>query len=136
MYLFRVSIILLLVLVASGCLKDKKNQCDPMWLFNVDTASIPAEAMPSEPVLVSLYEYLNPDSDNSGEVLYYFEVPTIFENPQGDIGKYVSTDRQFYYQLKDTINPPREVSLFVKPINECNPNYPAEYFVIVYDTIQ
>ncbi|MDX1349366.1 MAG: hypothetical protein R3279_03925 [Putridiphycobacter sp.] len=132
----RVSIILLLVAVGSSCLKDKKNQCDPMWLFNVDTAAIPKPAEPSKPVLIRLNEYLNPDSDNSGEVLYYFEVPTIFENPQGDIGKYVSDNKLFYYQLKDTINPPREVSLFAKPINECNPNYPAENFVIVYDTAQ
>jgi hypothetical protein len=132
----KISAVLILFTVVSSCLKEKKNQCDPMWLFNVDTASIPYEADPNQPVLVRLNEYLNPDSDNSGEVLYYFEVPIIFENPQGDIGKYVSDDKQFYYKLKDTLNPPRELSLFVKPINECNPNYPPAYFVIVFDTIQ
>jgi hypothetical protein len=117
------------------CAKDTDSPCDPAWHLSLES-NLNKEFEPSDSVLVALSIYLNPDTDNSGDVLYYFDVPTIFENPQGDVGRFISQESKFRYRLKDTLNPPRAVDLYAKTINECNPYYEeVKPFTIVFDTI-
>ena len=113
----------------------KRNQCDPMWDLSLLITEIPAEIDPADSVRVRVDRYLNENTDNTSEVLHYFEVPTIYKNSQGDIGFHITREVDFFYQLKDSLDPPREVELYVKPINDCNPDFTKHYFTLVYDTI-
>lgn len=121
-------------LMAFSCVK-KRNQCDPMWDLSLVLNNIPNEIDPADSVRVRVDRYLNENTDNSEEVLHYFHVPTIYKNSQGDIGFHITRDTEFYYQLKDSLNPQREVELYVKAINDCNPDFTKHYFTLVYDTI-
>lgn len=127
-------LLIFLCLGALGCAK-KRNQCDPMWDLYLVLTNIPNEIDPADSVRVRVDRYLNENTDNSAEVLHYFEVPTFYKNTQGDIGFHITRETQFFYQLKDSLNPPHEVELYVKAINDCNPDFTKHYFTLVYDTI-
>ena len=117
-----------------SCSKNE-SYCPPQWAFSIDKKGIPELADPADSVRVRFDEYLNDSTNSSEPVLYYFEVPTIYDNPAGDQGCYISKNREFYYHLKNPDEPPYQVNMEMKIINECTQNYQPQYFTITYDTI-